>query len=165
MEAKHGKLTPNSFLKSINLIYMVILSGMMLFGSVVLFSTSPMDITMPSSDDSFLIAVPLFTFLGVVIGRVVYKRNLDFLIIEKSLKEKLLGFQKALIIKFILVGIPFLVGVVAVISSNNMFYMMISGTLVMYFMTLKPTKNKVIKDLDLKDELALQFKNGEEILN
>jgi MFS family permease len=164
MEAKPIQLTPRTFMKSLNIIYWAILIGMFLIGGFIVLILESWDILMPSYADSFLIAVPLFTFLGVVLGRVLYKRKLDSLKSEKSLKAKMSGFQTALIIKFMLVEAPFVLGVVATISSSNVFYLMISGTLVMYFITLKPTKSKVIKDLDLDSQLILDFKNGLELM-
>ncbi|HLW29879.1 MAG TPA: hypothetical protein VKX29_03410 [Brumimicrobium sp.] len=144
---------------------MGLLAGMMMFGSITLFNTATWDATMPSSDDVFLIIVPVATFIGVVLGRILYKKKLDALDEVGLLKDKLQGFQTALIIKFALVEAPFLIGIVAAFLNNNIFYLMISGTLVMYFFTLKPTKSRVKKHLDLKNELEYQFKDDNQVLN
>lgn len=165
MEISNRVLTPNSFMNNLNRIYLILLVGMMILGSVVLFTTVAWDADMPSSEDSFLIVVPLFTFIGVVLGRMIYKRKLDGLADEHSLKSKLLGYQTALIIKFILVEAPFIIGIVAALSSNNIFYLMIAGTLVMYFITLKPTRSRVKKDLNLSTKMGLQFNEKNQVLN
>lgn len=164
MGVKQIQITPFSFMRNLKIIYFLILAGMLIFGLIILYVSDSWDITMPGTDDSFLIAVPLFTFLGVVLGRVLYKRKLDNVLEEESLKSKLKGFEIALIIKFMFVEAPFILGVIATISTNNIFYLMISGTLVMYFLTLKPSKNKVIKDLNLNKQMILEFNNSKQEL-
>lgn len=165
MNTQHANLTPNSFMKTITIIYLVMLVGMLLFGSVILFISNSWEIRMPAADDSFLYAVPLATFVGVVLGRILYKRRLDELAKTDSLKDKLIGFQTALIIKFVLVEAPFLLGVVATLLTNNIFYLMISGTLIMYYITLKPSREKVKKDLNLSTKMSLYFNDRNQILN
>ena len=165
MEISSPNFTSTSFMKNLNLIYIIILVGMMLFGSVILFTTDSWESTMPNSEDGFLIIVPLLTFIGVVLGRVIYKRKLDGLANKESLRSKLTGYQTALIIKFVLVEVPFTIGIVAALMTGNIFYLMISGTLVMYFITLKPTRSKVKKDLNLSTAMGLQFNDRNTVVN
>ncbi|HZH87077.1 MAG TPA: hypothetical protein VFD77_07160 [Brumimicrobium sp.] len=165
MEEENRSLTPKVFMRNINTIYMVLFMSMMVFGSFTLFNTVAWDADFPPSEDVFLIIVPIIFFIGVVLGRILYKRKLDNLANVSLLKDKLQGLKTALIIKFALVEGPFLIGLVAAFSTSNIFYMMSSGTLVMYFLTLKPTKSKIIKDLDLNKELILQFNDDNQILN
>lgn len=164
MDLNQRNLTPNSFLRTVVIIYFALLISMVLFGLVAIFSTSPWEIGMPPSGEVFLYFVPIFTFLGVLFGRVIYKRKLDSLINENSLKNKLVGLQSALIIKFAFVEAPYLLGIVSTILTGNIFYLMISGTLVMYFITLKPTKSLIIKHLDLNNQMTLQFERDNEVL-
>lgn len=165
MEEENRSLTPKVFMRILNAIYMVLLMSMMVFGSFTLFSTVSWDIDFPSSEDVFLIIVPIMFFIGIVLGRILYKKRLDNLANVNVLKDKLQGLKTALIIKFALVEGPFLIGLVAAFLTSNIFYMMSSGTLVMYFLTLKPTKSKIIKDLDLDNELIHQFNDDNQILN
>lgn len=165
MDFKHAHLTSNSFMKGITIIYFAMLIGMLLFGGVVLLLTSPWEMGMPPSDEVFLYIVPIFTFLGVLLGRVIFKLKMDKLKNEESLKQKLLGLQTAVIIKFALVEAPYLLGVVATLLTGNIFYLMISGTLVMYFITLKPTREKVKRDLNLSLNVSLRFNDRNQIIN
>src|SRR5690554_3170510 len=141
MEVKAKKISSQSFMKSLNTMYWVILLGMLIFGVIIIaVMPIPWMATIPSAADTFVFAVPLFTFIGVVLGRVLYKRTLDRLEKESGLKNKLIELKTAILIKYILVEAPFLLGVVATIQSNNIFYLMIAGTLVMYFITFKPSR-------------------------
>ncbi|HLV41893.1 MAG TPA: hypothetical protein VKY37_06425 [Brumimicrobium sp.] len=165
MEKSEKGMTPNSFMRDLNRIYLIMLVEMMLFGSIALFTTISWNFDLPSTEDTFLIAVPLLTFIGVVLGRVLYKKKLDTLINEPSLKNKLTGYRVAIITKFALANAPFLIAVVAVLLTSNIFYLMIAGTLVMYFITLKPTLSKVKRDLGLSVKMGLQLNDKNQLIN
>ena len=165
MEQSNENLTPNSFMKNLTIIYIALLAGMVMFGLVIVFLTDVWESTLPSTDDPFLYAVPVLTFLGVVLGRVIHKKFMDKLQKTESLKDKLIGYQTACIIKYALVEMPFLVGVVGALLTNNIYYLMISGTLVMYYITLRPTRIKVKEDLSLTTKMGLQFNEKNQVLN
>jgi len=79
----------------------------------------------------------------------MFKKQLDLAVAKSSLNEKLGGYQTALIIRFALLEGPSLFGIVSYLLSGNLLFLAISGLIILYFITIRPTRDKVETDLNL----------------
>jgi hypothetical protein len=66
---------------------------------------------------------------------------------KESIQEKLAGYQSALITRFMLIQGPAAFAIVAYIISGNIFFLFITGLMSVYFIFLRPTREKIESDL------------------
>jgi hypothetical protein len=107
-------------------------------------------------EDKFVFIVPVLALGGFFGGYLIFKKQKYVLREKDTLSEKMTGYQSALITRFTLLVAPSLFAVVAYILSGNIFFLFITATMAMYFMFLRPTREKIENDLrfDFNDQLA-----------
>ena len=150
---------PRMFFKKIAIIHVAMLAGQVLFGAVVFFITlKPVFDTKPGNDPLFYMA-PLMIVFGMVVGSFLYKQQVAKLADKPTLTEKLMGYQAALIIRFALAEGPALFSIVCFMLTGNLFYLLCTGINVLYFIWIRPTKQKMEDDLKLtyEDKIELAF--------
>jgi hypothetical protein len=158
------KLTPAGFLKSMSIIHAALLAGQLLF-VIVVFAISPkVYFTVSDTADVFVFIVPLLAIAGFVSGYILFKQKLTELQTKNSLGEKMVAYQAALIIRFALLEGPSLFGVVAFMQTGNLFFLAISALLMLYFFSLRPTKDKMEIDLALGFTEKMEFLNDDEAI-
>ncbi len=164
MENENYELTPAKFLKINTVIHLALISGVTLFSVIAFALIENRELRWNDTDDIFFFIVPIAAILGIVAGNILYKKGLESLVDRGSLKEKLTGFQTALIIKYALLEGPSLIGVVAFFSTGNLLYLLISGVLVIYFFFHRLSKEKIINDLELSGTLKDQFNEQDKVI-
>lgn len=146
-----------SFFKSLTIIHLALLIGQVLFGIIVYFLNKEIwQYHFPSSNHFFWVAMAL-VFAALLGHKVFYKKGLEEVKSKKSLSEKLATFQSVCIVKYGLIEGASITCIVFASLTQNIYFLLISGFLLLYFVTLKPTKEKVINDLELSRELQEQF--------
>ena len=157
MENENYELTPAKYLKINTVIHLALISGVTLFSVIAFALIENRELRWNDTDDIFFFIVPIAAISGIILGNILYKKGLESLVDKNSLKEKLTGFQTVLIIKYALLEGPSLIGVVAFFSTGNLLYLLISGVLIIYFFLQRPSKEKIMNDLDLSGALKDQF--------
>ncbi len=164
MENKIQPLTPKQFLKTIKIIHSALVLGIMLFVSAILFITISWELKWDTEDLLFFI-VPVFAFLGIFAGTRIYKSQLKTLKSKSSLREKLLGFQTASIIQYALLEAPILLAIMVSFLTGNFYYLLIAGVLIIYFISLRPTKKKIENDLEFNYDYKHQYSKSDQEIN
>lgn len=95
---------------------------------------------------------------------MLYKKAISSLVDKSSLKGKLTGFQTAFIMKLALLEAPSLLGMMAFFLTENLFYLIFVGVLMIYFFLERPTKARIINDLELNESLKDQFNEQDKII-
>lgn len=157
MEDKVTQFTPALFLKTITIIHFALLFGIILLGGAIFLVTVNPTLNWKDTNELFYYAVPTLAIACIVAGRILYKNQLDKISKITDLRHKLMGFQTASIIKYALLEGASLFGIVAVMQTENLFYFVIVGVLVVYNFSQRPTKERVINDLNLDGTLKDQF--------
>jgi hypothetical protein len=147
------KQTPESALKLLSIIHLAFLAGQMIFGLVAFMQSSGMYFGVMNMNDKFGFIAPVMAIGGFMGGYLIFQKQLESLNNKSSLSEKLLAYQSALISRFALLGTPSLFAIIAYAISGNMFFLFISGALGIYFLFLRPTRDK------LESDLHFNFKN------
>lgn len=148
--------TPKQYLRSVQLIHIALLLGMIIFAGVTYYMNPSTEIIM-SESGAFIFVVPVIIILGILLGNFIFKKLINRTFRQESLKTKLDNYLSALIIKFAFVEGPSLLALVAYLLSGNLIYMFFAIGLMIYFFTLKPSKNSIITTLKLTGESKLQF--------
>lgn len=162
MQPQPPEITSESFLKTLSIIHFSLLGGMILFMVVAYIKQGNHYFDFKNTDDVYIIVVPIMAIAAYFVGRLVFKQQILALANKDSLKEKLMGYQGAALVRLAFLEGAALFGIVAFMITGNLFELLISILLVLYFLALKPTKEKVINDLQLSQEQRMQFENAEE---
>jgi len=157
-------LTPQKFLRTLSIIHLALITGQILFALVTIFLNSDKDIVIRYTNDVFVNVLPILTIAGILTGKILFKKQLIALQSKESLKEKLTGYQSAFIVRLALLEGPCLFGIVCYLLTGNLFHIIIAGLIILYFISLRPGKEKVETDLALPYEQKVQFDKSEEIV-
>ena len=104
--------------------------------------------------------VPIVCMIAYFGTNYFFNQELKNMVQHKSLKKKLLQYQKACILRFaILEGAVFLSSTSFMIT-NNIFYLVISILLILYLIKLKPTKKTLVRDLNFSMVEKQKFQEG-----
>ncbi|MBS9462271.1 hypothetical protein KIM67_07605 [Flagellimonas sp. 389] len=152
-----GKLTTRIFIKTLIIIHLSLIAGPIAFACFAYFQTQDAVIDFTNTDDSFLLIIPIFAIGAIFMGNLIYKKLTAEISKIAGLKQKLMRFQTASLIKFASVEAPALFSVVAFYMTGNMAFLLISVVLIFYFFTLRPTKVKIENSLTLRGEEKNQF--------
>lgn len=159
---QNPSLSPKKFLTSLSIVHIALAMGQILFALVTIFLNKDKETAIWYVNDVFVFVLPVVALLGALTGNILFKNQVLALQKKESLKEKLTGYQSAFIIKLALLEGPALFGIVCYLITGNLFHIIIAGLIILYFMSLKPGKEKVENDLILTYEQKAQFDKLEE---
>jgi hypothetical protein len=158
------ELTPKGFLKSMSIIHGAFIAGLVMFAFAAIVLTAKKQTHPTRSGDAYAVAVPLIAVAGLIASNLIFRNKVSKLNNESSLKDKITGYQSAIIARFALIEGPALFGIAVFLLTKNWLYLIISGLLILYFVSLRPTKAKTENDLNLSYEEKLVFDKEEEII-
>ena len=161
---KSNRPSPESFLKSISIIHLALLAGQVIFAIIAYAQSVKVFFGISYMDDVFMYIVPLAAIFGFIAGYRIFKKQLAAIRSKNSLGEKIIAYQTALIIRYALLEGPCLLAVWAYLNNNNLFYLMVAGLLIVYFIFLRPTMEKVENDLDLNFNEKIEFLGEDEVI-
>jgi hypothetical protein len=147
-----------AYFKLITLVHAALLIGQILFGVVTYSITNSTGLNLKPGNDVFFYVALLLTVGGMLMGTFLFKQQVAKLADKASLREKLTAYQAALIIRFAFSNGPSMFGIVVYMLTGNLFYMILTTLNVLYFIWIRPTKDKIKEDLSLtyEEELAME---------
>jgi hypothetical protein len=154
---KTFKQTPESLIKIMSVIHLALLAGQMLFALAAFAQSTKIYFGIMYLDDDFVYTVPLLALIGFFGGYLLFKKQLKVIRYKSSLNEKFTGYQTALIIRYALLEGPSLFAIVAYMLNGNLFFLSVSGFLMLYFIFLRPTTEKIDTDLQLDFDNPMRF--------
>ena len=140
-------ITPDSALKTLAFTHVALLAFQMLFAIIAFAQTSRVYFGVMNMDDRFVFIVPVLALGGFFGGYLIFKKQKYVLREKESIQERLTGYQSVLIIRFVLIQGPAVFAIVAYILSGNVFFLFITGLQSVYFIFLRPTREKIESDL------------------
>ncbi|TFF30449.1 hypothetical protein [Mucilaginibacter psychrotolerans] len=153
--------TPAEFLRTITIIHLALAVGQILFGLVVLLLNKRIIINVRYTNDPLVFAVPLLAVISFFLSNFLFNKLLSSGIKDDStLKQKLLCYQTSLIVRLALLEGPSLFGIVAFFISGQLFFLLISAALVVYFIYIRPTKANIEEVLNLNYEEKAAFSSS-----
>ena len=149
--------SPAKTLKTLTIIHLALLAGMVLFAGVVYSITPNPVLNFKDTDEHFLILVPFMAITGIAASVFVSKQQIAKAKEGETLNAKIAGYLSASIIKFALLEGPALFGIVGFLLTTNLLYLLISIVIMLYFLSQRPVKQNVI------DQLGLSYEEGMEL--
>lgn len=140
-------ITPDNALKTLAFAHVALLAFQVIFAIVAFAQTTRMYFGIMNMDDRFVFIVPVLALGGFFGGYLIFKKQKYVLREKESIQERLTGYQSVLITRFVLLQGPAVFAIVAFILSGNIFFLFITGIMSVYFIFLRPTREKIERDL------------------
>jgi hypothetical protein len=143
---------PQAFFKTTAIIHAALLIGQVLFGATVFSITQSTGLNLNPGNDVFYYVALLLVIGGMILGSFLYKQQLAKLGGEATLKEKTAAYQTALIIRCALSEGASLFCIIHYMLTGNLFYLLLVGLNILYFIWIRPTKDKIADEVNLSYE-------------
>ncbi|MHB8208697.1 hypothetical protein [Mucilaginibacter sp.] len=151
------QVTPKTFLRTISIIHVALILGIVMFCAVTYSINSSRNTFSYNINDPFTYVSLILAIGGFTAGFFLFKNQLVKVQNQATLKGKLSVYQSALIQRFALLEGPAMFAVVAYELSANLYFLIIAGLIILYFVTLRPTKDKIETGLNLSYDDKITF--------
>jgi hypothetical protein len=154
------KQTSTEYFRFFIIAFYGLIIGQVLFGLLSFFLVSTNSFSSEGADlrSVFIYVVPVFVLTGFFLSNLIYKNRLKGIDRKSSLMIKLTSYRAALIVRYALLEGPSMFAIVVYLVTGDIIFILLAALVVFYFLTIRPNREKVIKDLGLDP-------NEEQILN
>ncbi|WP_448699512.1 hypothetical protein ACFGVR_21040 [Mucilaginibacter sp. AW1-3] len=140
--------SPKTMLKTIPLIHLGLLGGQVLFAIVTLVITPGSTFNIKFINDPYLYTIPMMAVISSL-STVLYKQLLTTAINKPTVQQKVTGYQTAMIARLAMLEGASLFGIVVYQLTANLLYLVVSGIIILFFIVIRPTRDKIETDLNL----------------
>ncbi len=130
------------------LVYIALIMGQLVFGLVVFYLRS----TQPQSANSaqvFLYMAPILAGAGLVGGNMLFRFFLKKANEKSVLKDKIMAYSQATLVRYALLEAPSLFSIIAYFLTGYPLFIGIAGFMIGSFLFVRPTKDRLMQDLQL----------------
>ncbi|MFT4600566.1 MAG: putative MFS family arabinose efflux permease [Arenicella sp.] len=144
-------MNPQNFLRINKVIFFALLGGMIMFLAIVIFLSEEIKFSVP---EDIIFLVISITALGAAIflGNFLFTKLIAPAKDSKSLTQKTTMFNTSSMVRYALTEAAVLINVVFFLVEENAIFGLIALAGILYFISLKPTNEKIISALDLSYE-------------
>jgi len=143
--------TPAALFKTLPLMFLALLAGMVIMGGIM-YAMKPVTTYELDFKNPFLVIMLIAMIAGIFGSNLLYNFNKNKIDLKDSTESKVARIQQAVIIRFAFVEGPALLGIILYLKEANLIFLMLSAMMVLYFLTLKPAKEKIMDDMNLTSE-------------
>lgn len=147
MDTSYSK--PKNFIKLLQIIHFVLLMSVVVFGAYVAVQAEEQLFFSYKEDKTFLYLAILIAFIGNLASKFMYSKLLNRIPLKIDLLQKEIKYSTAQIVRMAMLEFPAFMCVIFVMKSNNSFYFILVGVLILMLLAIYPTKNKFINDVPL----------------
>jgi hypothetical protein len=140
---------PNNFIKTTTIIHLGLLIGQVLFGTVVFFSAQNPVVDLHPGNDVIFYVAPLMIIAAMFVGSLLYKQQIKKSAEKTTVKEKLGVYQAALIMRCAASEGASFFCIAYTLITANLFYLILAGVNIIYFISIRPTREKIEEALNL----------------
>ena len=144
--------TSAALLSGLNVIYLSLASVMTFFGLVVFYlNYSGSNTIAPDDEFAQILQYVLFGLvpIGIAAGYFVFKQQLSAIEPALTLRQKLMRYQIAILIRSAFLEVPGLFATVAAMITGVNMFLLFTVVIVVIFILLRPTPSAIINDLGL----------------
>ncbi len=162
------KITAKAYLNSLSILHASLIMGQVLMVGVFYFfgnaGSAPLSAIEAGAQKEFYLTGAA-VILSVLASAQIFGAKVQNLRQVRDLKEKLAGYRAALILRYILLEVPSLLAIFFYFITNNIFLLIFSGLILMLFAIYRPTKERLINDLELNTAEQNHINNPDVIIN
>jgi hypothetical protein len=147
-----NELTVKEYLRSMNVLYLALLTGMCLFAiiTVLLTNFNPLEITNEWLRRILLVIIPLLALVSFVAGAGLYRRRrMALLQSAQPASQKMQTYRGNLIFFYAMIEAPALLSIIGFWLTANYLFLVILAFSFFLFALHKPSKEKLAEDLQL----------------
>lgn len=104
----------------------------------------------------FVILISILSVAGILLSRFLFTKFTQVISNKEELNEKLSFYQTAMIVRLAIIEGVALFAIVAAMINENLFFLIIALAFLMFFISLHPSKNRVMKEMKIDEN---QFRN------
>ncbi len=151
------KMTSRQYFATQSLIHIALIVGQVLFAGVTFFLRSNQSVEPdPELRQAFLYIVPVLAAAGIFASLQVFKLMVTKAKQQSSLGKKISAYGSAMIVRYAVLEAPSLFAIVAFFLTGEYFFLAISVLIIIFFFLVRPSREKLIEDLELNaNEAAL----------
>ena len=159
-------LTVKSYFKTLNLIYIAMVAGQIIFGLVAYFllQSTKFESEFPDMRDVFIYIVPIFVLGGIFGSTAVFTKTIFNARSLENLSDKLIEYRSALVMKYALLEGPSFFAIVIYLLTGDTVFLGMAGLILMVFILNRPGIAKAEMDLALDADEKLNLENPNHIL-
>ena len=135
-----------ALVKTTIIIHMALAAGQILFAAVTFLIQKP---STGTNNDMLIFIVPAITVTSFAAGHLLFKKLIGNINSQSPLKAKLISYQSATLIRLALLEGPSLFAIVSFLITGKLVFIGIAAAIILYFIYLRPTKQKIEDDLNL----------------
>lgn len=158
MENQNTNSDLSLLFKSLSVIFFGLLLGMLMMGGII-YSMNPSENFEVDLHNPFIIVMIIVTIAGIFGSNALYGFFVNKIEENDTLADKISKIQQAMIVRLALVEGPTLVGIVLYIKEANLVFLIFSALLILYFLRLKPSRDKLLDDIKLIGQERREFEN------
>lgn len=143
------KQQPKNFIKSLQIIHISLLIAVLSFAAYVAFTLKDSLYLSYEEDKAFLFLAIIIAFVGNITSKFLFKKSIKQISLKTEFTQKAVKYSTAHIFRIAMLEFPALMCIIFTLYSNNMFYFILAGILVLMMLALFPTKGTFEKDIPL----------------
>ncbi|SFS31746.1 DUF4271 domain-containing protein [Lutibacter maritimus] len=143
---------PKDFIKSLQIIHFALLAAVLVFASYVAFNAKDRLFFSYQEGKAFLYLAIIIAFAGNLTSKFIYAKLINQIPKDADLSLKAIKYSTAHIFRMAMLQFPAFMCVFFVWQSNNSFYFILVGILVLMMLAIYPTKNKFVNDVPLTNK-------------
>ena len=143
-------MTSVRYLATLRILFYALLAGQLIFLVItfVLRSTGSFG-AMPELEKIFVYIAAVLVAGGVIAGRKIYTTRIQALKAMPKLADQLNGYRAAMIIRCALLEGPVLFTIICYLLTGNQLLPGLAAITIAIFVTLRPGKEKLVRELEL----------------
>lgn len=140
---------PKNFMKSLQFIHFSLLFIIVVFAAYVALNAGDQLFFSYQEDKMFLYLAILISFVGNLSSKYLYTKLLKQIPSDLDLSQKAVKYSTAHIFRVAMLEFPALMCIIFVMESNNSFYFILVGILILMILAVYPTKYKFANEVPL----------------
>lgn len=146
--------SPNQFFKTLNILFVALLMGQILFAGVSIIILNIVS-TNGLADSNFEYGnylIPIVTISCLGMGMFLLRKKVQSINKNAPLEEKLNEYRAAKLIQWAITEVATLLSIIFYLLSGYINFIIIAAVIILYFLTLRPQKGRIINELQLNNE-------------
>ncbi|HTB52098.1 MAG TPA: hypothetical protein VK718_04915 [Ferruginibacter sp.] len=150
----------NSNIKTLSILHKTFLVSQIILGTIAFFLVynNFINVKQTGLEKPLQIISIILSVGGFIIGNAIFKMRITSIKeMKTTLSTKLEAYRGACIIQYALIEGPCLFTILGFLLTGDYSFLFLAGALVMIYLMLSPSKEKIVFQLELSDEEATQL--------
>lgn len=161
------QITSKEYFKAIRLVHTAVLAGQVIFGIIgsYLGLKNMVEVADSEVETVLLIIVSIFVFTGTITSYFLFKKSILKTKRSNNIFDKTAGYRSSLITRFAIIEGQSFFAIVAFIVAPNIVFLIYFFAMLLYFLTLRPSKEKMITEFNMDPEDEKLIFNDEAVIS